>query len=124
MNIDNEFYILPPTSSNVLKFALHGSGITNIKPAGSGTVSASIPHTVLTPGGEDGMIPKWEISRLRTELAKLYPELANRPFKYTKMCWYMDTPTGDWLIDYHPKLKNLVIASGVSDRLEQLSLLT
>ena len=31
-----------------------------------------------------------------------WPELQERPFAGTRLCWYTDTATGDWIIDYHP----------------------
>jgi sarcosine oxidase/L-pipecolate oxidase len=30
------------------------------------------------------------------------------------MCWYCDTVTGDWLVDYHPDYANLFVATGCS----------
>lgn len=30
------------------------------------------------------------------------------------MCYYSDTPDGHWLIDYHPSISSLLIASGGS----------
>jgi hypothetical protein len=52
------------------------------------------------------MIPKWEIKGIRDCLAKLYPELAEKTFRSTKLCWYADTPSGDSVIDCHPKPSN------------------
>jgi sarcosine oxidase/L-pipecolate oxidase len=43
-----------------------------------------------------------------------WPELADRPFFKTRLCWYTDTATGDWIIDYHPSYKNLFVATGGS----------
>jgi sarcosine oxidase/L-pipecolate oxidase len=42
------------------------------------------------------------------------PSLHNRPFSKTRLCWYSDTPTGDFLIDYHPHWRNLFVATGDS----------
>lgn len=51
---------------------------------------------------------------LREEIALFYPELADRPFDFTRMCYYSDTTDGHWLIDYHPVIPSLMIASGGS----------
>ena len=49
--------------------------------------SVSTPRTVLTHG-EDGLrIPKSEARFLRECLRKTFPELADRPFKGTRLCW-------------------------------------
>jgi sarcosine oxidase/L-pipecolate oxidase len=42
------------------------------------------------------------------------PSLHNRPFSKTRLCWYSDTRTGDFLIDYHPHWQNLFVATGDS----------
>lgn len=31
---------------------------------------------------------------------------------YTRMCWYSDTPDGNFVIDYAPQYPSLLIASG------------
>ena len=44
-----------------------------------------------------------------------WPELQERPFAGTRLCWYTDTATGDWIIDYHPRFKStLFLATGGS----------
>ena len=37
-----------------------------------------------------------------------------RPFAKTRICWYTDTPTGDFLVDYHPGYEGLFVATGGS----------
>jgi sarcosine oxidase/L-pipecolate oxidase len=44
----------------------------------------------------------------------LFPQLAPRGFEKVGICWYNDTPTGDFIFDYHPEHKNLFIATGGS----------
>lgn len=31
---------------------------------------------------------------------------------YTRMCWYSDTPDGNWVIDFAPQYPSLLIATG------------
>ncbi|KAF7505159.1 hypothetical protein GJ744_001225 [Endocarpon pusillum] len=40
--------------------------------------------------------------------------LANRPFSRTRLCWYCDTPSGNFLITAHPHSRNLFLATGGS----------
>ncbi|EIW70496.1 hypothetical protein TREMEDRAFT_60999 [Tremella mesenterica DSM 1558] len=107
--LNNQFYVFPPDPNGIVKFAIHNPGYLN--PAENGV---SIPHTILTPGAEDGMIPREMILELREGLRSVYPELAGNSFVTTRLCWYCDTVSGDWLIDYHPEYENLVLATGGS----------
>jgi sarcosine oxidase/L-pipecolate oxidase len=133
-NIDSGFYIFPPNPSGLVKCAIHGAGYLNPTPTQSSSASSvSVPRTKLTPGAEDGMIPLYMIGKLREGLAEIYPEMMKFDFTSTRLCWcvfrwkkailstadmmvirYMDTITGDWLIDYHPDFDNLVLATGGS----------
>lgn len=54
------------------------------------------------------------VDELREGLRDIFPELAAKDFEGTRLCWYCDTVTGDWLIDYHPDFENLVLATGDS----------
>lgn len=49
-------------------------------------------------------------------MAELFPALAARlhqkPFSSTRVCWYADTPTEDFLVDWAPKYgKSLFVAT-------------
>ncbi|EQB54203.1 FAD dependent oxidoreductase [Colletotrichum gloeosporioides Cg-14] len=46
---------------------------------------------------------------MRAGLREIVPELADRPFSKVAMCWYTDTPTGDFIMDNHPDYTNLFI---------------
>ncbi|KAI0396547.1 DAO-domain-containing protein [Xylariaceae sp. FL0594] len=74
----------------------------------------SQPRTHLTDSSLE--IPAEGAADLRRALRRMipWPELADRPFFKTRLCWYTDTATGDWIIDYHPSYKNLFVATGGS----------
>ncbi|WWC89147.1 uncharacterized protein L201_004065 [Kwoniella dendrophila CBS 6074] len=108
-NLDDGWYVFPPNPEGLMKMAIHGAGVLNPQENG-----VSIPRTKLTPGGEDGAIPLANLKILRDGLRQVYPGLANKDFYSTRLCWYCDSVTGDWLIDYHPDFENLIIASGDS----------
>ncbi|GIZ37423.1 hypothetical protein CKM354_000086900 [Cercospora kikuchii] len=112
-------FIIPPVE-NKLKIARHGYGYANFvtiphpeKPASSGEkITVSIPKTKLDDPDMD--IPAEGKKVCRDFLRDAVPSLADRPFSSTRICWYTDTPSGDWLITYHPKYKGLFVATGGS----------
>jgi sarcosine oxidase/L-pipecolate oxidase len=62
----------------------------------------------------DMQIPPEGMAACRAFLRKAIPSMGDRPFINTRICWYTDTPTGDWLITYHPKYEGLFVATGGS----------
>ncbi|TGJ83578.1 hypothetical protein E0Z10_g5171 [Xylaria hypoxylon] len=135
LNLTDGCFVIPPRD-NVLKVARHSYGYLNPqplahKPLGSSSsmknnsenseIDASKPairvisqpQTHLTDPSTT--IPAEGAADLRRALRRMIPwELAERPFFETRLCWYTDTATGDWIIDYHPSYKNLFIATGGS----------
>ncbi|OAA67950.1 FAD dependent oxidoreductase [Niveomyces insectorum RCEF 264] len=61
-------------------------------------------------------IPAEGAADLRRGLRAMVPlaGLADRPFLRTRLCWYTDTPTADFLVDYHPDVGGLFVATGGS----------
>jgi sarcosine oxidase/L-pipecolate oxidase len=84
-NIDNGFYVFPPNPEGLVKVAIHGAGYTN--PSSNSSGGVSIPRTKLTPGAEDGCIPKAMVEELREGLRDIFPELAEKDFEGTRLCW-------------------------------------
>ena len=130
--IDTGFYAFPPNKDGIVKLAKHDLGYVNLQQvqACDGTsAELGVPRTKMTPGAEDGALPKEALKELRDQLARVFPKLAKKDFINTRLCWYVmrfvsslntrytDTPTGDWLIDYHPTFENLVLATGGSGKL-------
>lgn len=122
LNISTGHFVIPPRN-RVLKVARHGYGYLNPKPLskpplgvpGSKTPPklVSQPHTHLDDSALS--IPPEGEAALRDALRKIipWPEL-DRPFSRTRLCWYTDTATGDWIIDYHPYWQGLFVATGGS----------
>ncbi|KAI1354694.1 FAD dependent oxidoreductase-domain-containing protein [Xylaria sp. FL0043] len=129
LNLTDGCFVIPPRN-NILKIAQHAYGYLNpepitheplkssqatthsetSKPTAARTISQ--PRTHLTDPSVE--IPAGGASELRRALARMIPWLSDRPFFKTRLCWYTDTPTGDWIIDYHPVYKNLFVATGGS----------
>ncbi|CRG92488.1 L-pipecolate oxidase [Talaromyces islandicus] len=106
-------FIIPPRK-NELKIARHAYGYRNpqavqVPVAGKQleTVEVSIP--------ENGVaVPQEGERACRQALSEMLPAFADRPFIRTRVCWYTDTPKGDFLITYHPDHPNLFLATGGS----------
>jgi hypothetical protein len=77
---------LQPTDDNIVKLALHASGVLH-HPQGDTDKPVSTPRTI-TSHGDDGLrVPRSSLRRLRSELRGIYPELAEKPFAATRLCW-------------------------------------
>ncbi|KAH9885507.1 FAD dependent oxidoreductase-domain-containing protein [Xylariomycetidae sp. FL2044] len=85
-------------------------------------ITISQPWTHLSDPDPDqelfGIPPEGEAA-LREALRLLLPnhhhrDIASRPFRATRLCWYTDTATGDWIVDYHGSYDNLFVATGGS----------
>ncbi|PSK55935.1 Ubiquitin-conjugating enzyme E2 [Elsinoe australis] len=135
LNESTGLFIITP-SGNELKVARHGYGyakpvtIPNPEPqpttAPTTTFSTppytpeithSLPQTTWdnpTPTDPESSIPPEARHALRTFLSQTFPTLANRPFTSTRICWYLDTPNSDWIVDYHPRYPGLFVATGGS----------
>ncbi|THH03815.1 hypothetical protein EW145_g5985 [Phellinidium pouzarii] len=114
------FYTFPPNKDNVVKVAKHTGGVSNFVPIpGAPTVDAvsakvSTPRTVFSHGADGLKIPRSEALIIRDGLREVYPELAEKPFLYTRLCWYTDSPDSDWIIDIHPDDSGLALVTSGS----------
>lgn len=118
LNASTGMFLIPPRN-NVLKIARHGYGYANFKsipypekPHFGETIEVSLPRT--KQDDPDMQIPKEGQDACRQFLGQVLPQMKDRAWTHTRVCWYTDTPTGEWLIDYHPKYKNLFVATGGS----------
>ncbi|GAA5872185.1 hypothetical protein JCM16303_001003 [Sporobolomyces ruberrimus] len=109
--MDTGFYNFPPTSTGLLKFAIHDRGWLSPNPQLN---LPSTPRTSLTPGYEQQQIPASALAALKEGMKRIHPELAEKEILETRLCWYSDRESGDFLFDYHPKYKSLFVAAGGS----------
>ncbi|KAK3067831.1 hypothetical protein LTR53_015063 [Teratosphaeriaceae sp. CCFEE 6253] len=115
----NGMFIIPPRHQ-VLKVARHAYGYANptviphpeLSATSGETITVSLPRTKHDDPAL--RLPAEGEAACREYLAKCIPSLADRPFLSTRICWYIDTPTGDWVVDYHPTYRNLFVATGGS----------
>ncbi|KAL7622160.1 hypothetical protein AAE478_007662 [Parahypoxylon ruwenzoriense] len=130
LNVSTGFFVIPPRN-RVLKVARHSYGYLNPQPlttpplgapgnsssknpAPSPSKLVSQPHTHLSD--PDLAIPLEGEASLRAGLRRTipWPELYDRAFARTRLCWYTDTATGDFIVDYHPQWRGLFVATGGS----------
>lgn len=119
LNMSTGLFIIPP-QNRILKVARHGYGYSNPvliphpekpnKPRE--IIEISLPRTILDD--PNLWVPSEGEAACRKALSEMIPSLASRPFTKSKICWYTDTPKGDFLITYHPEYKGLFLATGGS----------
>ncbi|KAF8622651.1 hypothetical protein AX15_006762 [Amanita polypyramis BW_CC] len=114
LDLATGFYILPPTKEHVVKLATHKFGYTNYVTIDGHTTEISTPRTVMTDPVRGLCIPKGDIQLLRSYLRQVYPDLAEKPFIGTRLCWYNDSPDGDWIIGRYPGDDGVMLATGGS----------
>ncbi len=104
INMDTGFYVFPPNGDGMVKLAIHGAGYLNTSnpenvASRNDTISqqkgVSTPRTKLTPGAEDGAIPREMVEDLRHNISLVYPELAAKDFSGTRLCWYEERVSSD-----------------------------
>ncbi|KAF3011192.1 hypothetical protein E8E13_011592 [Curvularia kusanoi] len=109
LNFETGWFVFPPhEDTGFLKVAVHGWGYTRSESDG-----LSSPVTAPRSNRVD-FAPADGVQRLRQGLREVLPEIAERGFDRTAVCWYNDTPTGDFIMDYHPDHANLFLATGGS----------
>ncbi|KAI4147167.1 MAG: hypothetical protein L6R39_003208 [Caloplaca ligustica] len=107
-----------------IKIARHAHGylnptpITLSLPAFPGSSSKIIHIFPSVPSPPSPSLPPSALTGLGTFQRRLFPcpshALHSRPFSSTRLCWYSDTPTGDFLVTYHPDYEGLFLATGGS----------
>lgn len=108
-NFSTGFFAFPPhEASGYLKVACHGFGYTATSPS-----DVSAPPS-LAVSSRANFIPADGTRRLLAGLNDILPHLVSRGFEKVGLCWYNDTPSGDFIMDYHPEHRNLFIATGGS----------
>lgn len=115
LNFSSGLFVIPPRN-RILKVARHAVGYVNhiekVDPQSGKTIKVSVPKTALSH--PELAIPLDGEADLRRGLQEMVPEFGGRPFVKTRICWYTDTPTGDFIVTYHPTIEGLFLATGGS----------
>ncbi|CAG9948956.1 unnamed protein product [Clonostachys rosea f. rosea IK726] len=114
INLETGIFVFPPTpDTNILKVARHGYGFGTAVPV----VEEDKERLVSSPRRDtsnavSGYLPDDADAALRAGLAQLVPEFQSREWMDRRLCWYSDTPAGDFVVDHHPKIPGLFFATG------------
>jgi sarcosine oxidase/L-pipecolate oxidase len=114
INLDTGIFVFPPTlNTNILKIARHGYGFGTAVPV----VEEDKERLVSSPRRDtsnavSGYLPDDADAALREGLAQLVPEFQSREWMDRRLCWYSDTPAGDFVVDHHPEVPGLFFATG------------
>ncbi|KAF7715684.1 Uncharacterized protein PECH_001562 [Penicillium ucsense] len=114
LNFATGIFIIPPRN-NLLKIARHAYGYRNpvtlpvpgANRSSGETMEVSMPDT-------HAPVPLEGQEAFRDALKQLLPRFVDRQFVTTRLCWYTDTPDGDFIISYHPEYDGLFLATGGS----------
>ena len=78
---DDLFVLKQPTDQCIIKMAMHLPGYSR-------TIQGiSTPWTLVDDPDRGHLIPKANLQALRRCLREVYPDLAERPFSATRLCW-------------------------------------
>ncbi|OJD18102.1 hypothetical protein AJ78_01875 [Emergomyces pasteurianus Ep9510] len=120
LNFSTGMFIIPPRS-NMLKIARHAYGYRNPQHVRVPTPAHQTERTERTERTievslpmRDAPLPQEGQDACRAALREMLPAFADRPFEKTRVCWYTDTPKGDFIISYHPHYAGLFLATGGS----------
>lgn len=106
------FYGFPVhAKTGLMKIARHASGYSRNVSIGSG-IERSVPLTAVDDPNQT--IPVIAYQELKSFVQKFFPDLADQPFYSSRICWYSDSVDGDFVIDFLPSCKNVLVASGGS----------
>ncbi|KAK9775634.1 putative FAD dependent oxidoreductase domain-containing protein [Seiridium cardinale] len=118
INLNPGVFCFPPTpQSNILKIARHGYGWATQMEGGKDEPGTSQTKIVSAPKRDGNNVdasylPDDAEEALREGLRQLLPQFANHSWMNRRLCWYSDTPQGDFIIDHHPKIEGLFLATG------------
>lgn len=114
INMTSGFFIFPPTpGTNILKVARHSNGFQTSEKIDGGDLVISAPKRD-SNNAASTFLPEDADAALRDGLRQIAPKLADKPWMRRRLCWYTDTPQGDFVIDYHYSIEGLFIAAGGS----------
>ncbi|KAL4786410.1 FAD dependent oxidoreductase [Aspergillus varians] len=112
INMTSGVFSFPPTpGTHILKLARHGYGFaTEVTSEVTGRAISGPKRD--SSNAASGYLPDDADAALRDGLRRLFPSLGDRPWLNRRLCWYTDTPRGDFIVDHHPTLEGLFVATG------------
>ena len=95
IELESGFYGFPIHHTGVIKIANHHKGVQ------------------VDPSSED-LVGDEFIESCRAFFGKFIPALRDARVRETRVCIYNNTPDDDFIIDWHPRLENVLIVTGFS----------
>lgn len=68
----------------------------------------------IDPDTADRRVSAEGLATIRAYLRKRFPALADRPLVESRVCQYENSSNGDFLVDWHPRLGNVLLVGGGS----------
>jgi sarcosine oxidase/L-pipecolate oxidase len=100
-NFTTGFNSFPPLNGEI-KILRRSPGYTNTR----NITNVMNSYDTSAPPDTPSTIPKDAEEALRANLREIFPPLADQPFARTKLCWFTNTASSDFLIDRHPSISN------------------
>lgn len=117
-NHQTGFFVFPPTpDTRLLKFARHGHGWETRVAVENGLAAGKEVSAPSLIGKSDASLylPREAEESFRENLRRFFPpSISEREFCKRRLCWYTDSTRGDFIVDHHPQLDNLFLATGGS----------
>ncbi|KAH8897440.1 sarcosine oxidase [Thozetella sp. PMI_491] len=114
-NMDTGVFCFPPTpDSHIMKVARHGYGYT------TRYTTEQHGNRMVSSPKRDGnnatsqFLPEEAEKALREGVRHFFPSISDRPWMKKRLCWYQNTPAGDFIVDRHPEYPGLFVATGGS----------
>ncbi|KAL2809825.1 FAD dependent oxidoreductase [Aspergillus granulosus] len=112
-NMTTGVFISPPTSdTHLLKIAHHGHSFENQVRTEKGRVFSAPARD--TNNALPSYIPEDADKALREGLRQFVPGVSERPWVRRQLCWYTETPKGNFVVDNHDRIESLFLATGGS----------
>lgn len=115
-NIEQEKFsgigVFPSTDDGVVKFIVRQRRYANPQVLKDGTV-VSVPVTANSYPPEN-RLSKLVLAEMKQFIKVFCPDLVQLGIQETKLLWYTNTINNDFIVDFHPEKKNLLVVTGGS----------
>ncbi|PVH74278.1 FAD dependent oxidoreductase [Cadophora sp. DSE1049] len=105
---DLGFFFEPDPDTGMIKFSANGAGYTNYVSRAGNSTQVSVP-----PASNEG-IPKEDEKIIKQLIEEALPQFSGRELVKKFICWCSDTADSEYIIDFVPGSKGIMVAAGDS----------